>query len=86
MGIQGLGLEAHEVLGQTLGFTGSHARRAEVFRGWLNQVRSNSSCALLQAEIWDGGRGGGRVPFWGPYNKEYNILRSILGSPFFYGN
>ena len=23
------------------------------------------------------------VPFWGPQNKHYSILRSILGSPYF---
>ena len=25
-----------------------------------------------------------QVPFWGPYNKDYNILGSILGSPHFW--
>ena len=23
------------------------------------------------------------VPFWGPYNKDYSILGSIMGSPYF---
>ena len=23
------------------------------------------------------------IPFWRPYNKEYSVLASILGSPYF---
>ena len=60
-----------EPLGKAIGRIGSQASQSCQFK-----------CRNLFGLLYGGFPKLG-VPFWGPYNKDYSILGSRMGSPYF---
>ena len=60
------------------------AEKSPAVRVWALQVRVNAN---LEFPMWTVKQGVHRgflklgVPLWGPHNKDYSTLGSILGSP-----
>ena len=60
---------------------GAKAMRAFCSPDWDKLKGSDYKATAVKLNGWTGSFPKLGVPFWGPHNKDYSILGSILGSP-----